>query len=208
VRLSLGAQHELSVGLPKRFYAQSSVRGACFGRAVLVLSPVLLLLLCLAEEAPAAAGPRLIARLALKSCITWAVVNGFGLLLLTIVLAATRNHDSQAMGWALRLWPSIVLSGLPSAGLAIMIASSIASRRAALLVGLLASAVLGYLGILAGIAGVHWVPGALDQDLFASMGGGWWWAAVSAGVWLLAWVAAAAGLAQLRHRQTSGRSAC
>jgi len=27
VRLSLGAQHELSVGLPKRFYAQSSVRG-------------------------------------------------------------------------------------------------------------------------------------------------------------------------------------
>ena len=27
MRLSLGAQHELSVGLPKRFYAQSSVRG-------------------------------------------------------------------------------------------------------------------------------------------------------------------------------------
>jgi hypothetical protein len=172
----------------------------------LALSPVVLLLLCLGEERPlVSTSAHRVMRVALRLCATWSAMNGLALLALTI-LSVARNPEAAVVGWALRLWASIVLSGLPSIGLSILIAKSIKSRRAALFVGLLASGAVGFLGILARTLGVLWVPGALDQLLFGGSGGSWIHGALFSAGWLCAWLLAATALAQASAASLARRS--
>jgi hypothetical protein len=167
---------------------------------LLVLSPVLILLFSLGEESARAISPSRVTLVALRLACTWAVANAVGLLIIAGVMSLSQNRDAAVGGWALRLWVSLVFSGLPSVGLSLLVIACFESRRAALLAGLSACGVLGYLGTLARDFGWVWLPGALDQALFAGASRAWLRAALFACLWFAAWVGGAAARRHFRQR--------
>ncbi|MEO8902931.1 MAG: hypothetical protein ABI627_15520, partial [Polyangiaceae bacterium] len=168
---------------------------------LLSLTPALLLLTCVeGKSAIRIRGTRAITALALRVLLGWGGVNALGLSTLTALLEVRYGHGPSNLDWAARLWLSIVFSGLSSIGLSVLIATCFSSRRSALLVGLPFFAVLGYLGILGRALAVTWLPGAVDQSLFAGVGSNWAPAAIVASTWLAVSLLIAIAVSYLRNR--------
>jgi len=165
----------------------------------LVLSPVILLLGALGAQPDRANA----LRHAVRQSAAWAALNGFGLLVITLLLGLQSVRENGVSGWAFALWKSLLFSGLPSLGLAVLVATAFRSRRAALLVGLLVTGLTGVIGIYARSVGVSFLPGGIDQLLFSGTNDSWLRGAVFACGWFALWMVMATLRVQLQQRRSS-----
>jgi len=164
---------------------------------LLALSPVVLLLATLGGDGLPAHRIRDAVRLA----VAWGTLNACALLLVTMILVVRYGREGAVAGWAFSLWSSLLFSGLPSLGLSTLIAAWARSRRLALIAGLLAAGVFGFVAVYARAVGVLWLPGALDQSLFAGTNASLFRGATFACAWFALWLVLGNLPGHLRQRR-------
>lgn len=175
-----------------------------YAMALLVLAPLLVLLACISDpEWKNSRQRQRLGRVAVGTAVEWILISIVGSLVISFVGVIARTSVEGIWAWAWHLWIPLAVSALPAVGLAICVRSNFASQRLALVVGLFAVVLIGYLGFFSRTLKLAWAPGAIDQMLFSGVPAQQIRGCASAAAWFTAMFLAAQLRKQLGMRRDS-----
>jgi hypothetical protein len=185
----------------ERYLAYCPAALLTFVLASLFFGPLVILLLT-AHRVPWPAPAKPTRELAVVAGY-WAALQIGGVALIVLALLPTAAGAAHVANWGYHLASSLVLSGLPAIGVLMLLALSLRTRRALLVLGFFAITLLGFGGVFARMKSIAWLPGGIDVRLLSGRQEDWQLAAVLALAWFLICLSLGIALARRRGRVPS-----